>query len=113
MAKRAKKAQSYYREFASDLSHIIQDYRDNRNSLFATSSYEVFNTLDKGITRHPLRYYQKEALYILDYLDNESICEIARLEKAIRTKFTPMIERLLDTIDEDSSAKAPFIGYEM
>ena len=113
MAKKKKQVQSYYKENASQLAHIIQDYRDNRNSLFATSNYAVFNTLDKDITKHPLRYYQKEALYILDYLYNESICEIARVDKAIKTKYSQLVERLVDTIDEDEAVKAPFIGYEM
>jgi superfamily II DNA or RNA helicase len=113
MAKTKKTVQSYYREHAKQLASIIHDYRDNRNSLFATSNYAVFNSLEKGITKFPLRYYQLEALYVLDYLYNESICEIARLEKAVKPKYNKLIAGLLDTVDEGTSALAPFIGYEM
>ena len=113
MAKTKKTVQSYYREHAKQLASIIQDYRENKNSLFATSNYAVFNSLEKGITKFPLRYYQLEALYVLDYLYNESICEIARLEKAVKPKYNKLIAGLLDTVDEETSALAPFIGYEM
>lgn len=113
MAKTSKIVQSYYKEHSKQLAKIIQEYRDNRNSLFATSNYSVFNSLEKGITKFPLRYYQQEALYVLDYLYNESICEIARNSKSVKPKFNKLIEGLLDMVDEETSGLAPFLGYEM
>lgn len=113
MAKTTKIFQSYYKEHTKQLAKIIQEYRDNRNGLFATSNYAVFNRLDKGITKFPLRYYQLEALYVLDYLYNESICEIARNSKSVKPKYNKLIEGLLETVDEETAALAPFLGYEM
>lgn len=106
-------AHSYYMEHAKQLVSIIHDYLSNRSSLFATSNYAVFNSLEKGITKFPLRYYQMEALYLLDYLYNESICEISRLEKAVKPKYNKLIKGLLDDVGEEKKAQAPFLGYEM
>lgn len=113
MAKITKAVQSYYKEHSKQLAKVIKDYRDNRSGLFVTSQYSVFNSLEKGITKFPLRYYQQEALYVLDYLYNESICEIARNSKSVKPKFSKLIDGLLETVDEDAGALAPFLGYEM
>lgn len=98
---KAKSSQSYYIEYKRQLKRIINDYSLNINSdnLFKSSTYSTFTNLSSGITRHPLRYYQLEALYILDAL--------------INTPNDKDIKRaLLENVGAQSH-KAPFFGFEM
>jgi len=101
MAK-AKQQQSYFQEHSKLLQRVIEDYKANSATinLFATNDYAVFNTIESGITKHSLRKYQMEALYILDYLLR---CNDNKAEK----------KHLLEEIDKDTKAKAPFLSYEM
>jgi len=101
MAK-AKQPTSYFQEHNKLLQRVIDDYRANSAtiSLFATNDYAIFNNIETGITKHPLRRYQMEALYILDYLLR---CNDGKAEK----------KHLLEEIDKDTKAKAPFLSYEM
>lgn len=101
MAK-AKQQQSYFQEHSKLLQRVIEDYRANSATinLFATNDYAIFNTIESGITKHSLRKYQMEALYILDYLLR---CNDNKAEK----------KHLLEEIDKDTKAKAPFLSYEM
>lgn len=93
---------SYFQEHRKLLTKVIQDYLANSSSinLFATNDYAIFKTIESGITRHPLRKYQMEALYILDYLLR---CNDTRPEK----------KHLLEEIDKNLKVKAPFLSYEM
>ena len=89
-------------EYNKLLQRVIDDYCDSCSALnlFSTSDYAVFNNIETGITMHPLRKYQVEALYILDYLLR---CSDKRPEK----------RHLLEELDKDSKTKAPFLSYEM
>jgi superfamily II DNA or RNA helicase len=101
MAK-SKQQQSYFQEHSKRLQQIIEDYKANSGAinLFATNDYAIFNTIESGVTKHPLRKYQMEALYILDFL--------------LRCNDTlPLKKHLLEEIDKDTKAKAPFLSYEM
>lgn len=98
-----KKAPSTYFEKHSKLLHdVIAEYRGAiaQSNLFSTSDYATFNTVQSGITQHPLRYYQMDALFLLDYLLK---CPDTKPEK----------KDLLDNIDGEGKAKAPFLSYEM
>lgn len=101
MAK-VKQPTSYFQEHSKLLQRVIDDYRANSATinLFATNDYAIFNNIETGITKHPLRKYQMEALYILDYLLR---CNDGKAEK----------KHLLEEIDKDTKAKAPFLSYEM
>jgi len=101
MAK-AKQPTSYFQEHSKLLQRVIDDYRANSATinLFATNDCAIFNIIETGITKHPLRKYQMEALYILDYLLR---CNDGNAEK----------KHLLEEIDKDTKAKAPFLSYEM
>jgi len=101
MAK-SKQRQSYFQKHSKLLEGVIESYRTNSTAinLFATNDYAIFNTIENGVTKHPLRKYQMEALYILDYLLR---CNDNRQEK----------KHLLEEIDKNTVAKAPFLSYEM
>lgn len=101
MAK-SKQQQSYFQEHGKRLQQVIEDYRANSAAinLFATNDYAIFNAIESGVTKHQLRKYQMEALYILDYLLR---CNDNRPEK----------KHLLEEVDKDTKAKAPFLSYEM
>lgn len=98
---KVKKSLSYYLQFKRQLKSIIRQYSLNVNSdnLFTSSTFSTFTNLSSGITKHPLRYYQLEALYILDALINTpDDREIKR----------PLLEHV-----GPHSPKAPFFGFEM
>lgn len=101
MAK-SKQQSSYFQEHSKLLQRVIEDYQTNSSTinLFATNDYAIFNTIKSGVTKYPLRQYQMEALYILDYLLR---CNDNRPEK----------KHLLEEIDKDTKDKAPFLSYEM
>ena len=92
MAK-AKQPTSYFQEHSKLLQRVIDDYRANSATinLFATNDYAIFNNIETGITKYPLRKYQMEALYILDYLLR---CNDGKAEK----------KHLLEEIDKDTTS---------
>lgn len=106
MAKRVKKvskSQPYYLRHKSDLKQIISDYRSAKSlpNLFSSSDFSVFNLIEaNGITKHPPRDYQMEALYLLDYLHSLSIT-------------SPIKHDLLELVDEEKKKRAPFLSFEM
>jgi len=102
MAKTTRRPISYFQEHSKLLQRVIDDYRANSATinLFATNDYAIFNSIETGITKHPLRKYQMEALYILDYLLR---CNDHKNEK----------RHLLEEVDKETQKKAPFLGYEM
>jgi superfamily II DNA or RNA helicase len=105
MAKAQKnQSQTYFSKHEVLLKSVIAKYSTERiiqsSNLFATSDYAIFNTIENGVTQHPLRYYQLEALYLLDYLLK---CADTRPEK----------KDLLEEIDKQQKTKAPFLSYEM
>src|SRR5690606_36976348 len=99
MAKKKENA-SYYQRYKKELKQIVNDYEFNRNALFSTSDFSVFNTVEDGITKHPLRYYQLEALYMLDYLYSNALAQI-ELSKKTNKRIEPLISDLLDKINKD------------
>jgi superfamily II DNA or RNA helicase len=105
MAKSAKQASdTYFKKHQKLLNDVITRYNTERvvqsSNLFATSDYAIFNNIENGVTKHPLRYYQMESLYLLDYLLK---CPDTKQEK----------KELLEEIDKESKVKVPFLSYEM
>jgi type III restriction enzyme len=93
---------TYMDKHGRTLTKVINDYTANQSTynLFATNDYAIFSTIRSGITKHSLRSYQMEALYVMDYLLKLSD---GRDEK----------KALLETVDVATHLKAPFLGYEM
>lgn len=104
MAKVTTKPTTYFEKHQKLLKDVVTKYSTERivqaSNLFATSDYAIFNNIENGITKHPLRYYQMEALYVLDFLLK---CPDNRQEK----------KELLEEIDREKGIKAPFLSYEM
>ena len=101
MAKEAiKKSTKYFEKHKKLLNEVVSRYNTERvlqsNNLFATSDYAIFNNIENGVTKHPLRYYQMEALYLLDYLLK---CSDHKQEK----------KDLLEEVDKINKIKSPFL----
>lgn len=110
MAKKKTSSTTYYQKHYEGLEKIISRYKDSKNLLFASSEFSIFNTLQEGITKYPLRSYQMDALYLLDDLFSTAQAEI-ELNKKTGKRISPYIKELLDNIA--NKEKAPYIGYEM
>jgi len=65
-----KNPTTYFEKYSKLLNNVVKSYRECASSynLFSTSDYAIFNSIEKGITKFQLRYYQMDALYMLDYL---------------------------------------------
>lgn len=105
MAKATKKTNAtYFEKHQKLLNEVVSRYNTERvvqsSNLFATSDYAIFNNIENGVTKHPLRYYQMESLYLLDYLLK---CPDSKQEK----------KDLLEEVDKENKIKAPFLSYEM
>lgn len=106
MAKKTKKnnkSAPYYLRYEQELKQIINDYRQSKQSphLFASSDFAVFNTIEaNGITNHPPREYQMEALYLMDYIHALSASSSIKQD-------------LLEKVDEETNKHAPFLSFEM
>src|SRR5215212_2701232 len=98
-----EKGATYYQRFGEQLRRQIQDYKARRAAaadLFSGQETSIFDLVESGVTKHNLRYYQTEALYVLDYL-------LAVAPNKIEKK------TLIEVIDEDKEIRAPFLGFEM
>ena len=101
MAKK-KTSNTYFEKHSKLLNNVVKTYRESAASynLFATSDFAIFNSIENGITKHPLRYYQMDALFMLDYL-----------LKSNNNK--PEKKELMEIVDEETGKEAPFLSYEM
>jgi len=103
MAKAKKSASSpYYQRYQEELAEIIKDYQKSRTApeLFAAQRYAALNTVEQGITRHRLREYQMEALFLMDHMLGVAPSK-------------DIIQDLLETVDDKNEVKAPFMSFEM
>ncbi|MHB0888055.1 DEAD/DEAH box helicase family protein [Acidithiobacillus sp.] len=71
-----------------------------------------FNEVREGVTQHPLRDYQLDALYTLHHIYEFAEGAI-HAPKTLNLKQYEHVRELLDEVDDDSGRKAPFIGFEM
>ncbi|MFC1556973.1 DEAD/DEAH box helicase family protein [candidate division KSB1 bacterium] len=109
------KNQPYYFEHKRQINKIIRDYQNSytQKDLFSESSdISIFNALESGITKHKLRYYQLEALFVLDGIYSLSQAEKYQAKRPGYTK-NKMVTDLLEVIDKESNFSAPFLGFEM
>jgi hypothetical protein len=102
-AKTQDKNATYYQRFGDVLKSQIREYNIRRAQaadLFSGQETSLFDLVESGVTQHRLRYYQTEALYVLDYL--LSIPPNKQEKKS-----------LIEKIDEEQKVTAPFLGFEM
>lgn len=104
---------SYLDKYSRLINDIINEYWkfiDSEN-MFSTNEFAIFNTIKNGITQHPLRYYQEEALFVLDYIYSHSQSELRLKQSLPAHRIKDFVKDLLDKTEDDRLA--PFIGYEM
>src|SRR5690242_8831143 len=106
-AKRRSKPQdknaTYYERFGDQLRKQIREYNARRaasGDLFSGHETSLFDLVETGVTKHSLRYYQTEALYVLDYLLGVPPNKVEK-------------KALIEVIDEEARITAPFLGFEM
>jgi|GEM_PF-3877183 len=112
MAKKSKQIKPYYIEHRRAIDRIIKDYDNSyrQQDLFSESAeMAIFNALETGITRHKLRYYQLEAMFVLDSIYAQSQTEKIQAKQPGYRK-NPMVTDLFETIDKEAKFQAPFIG---
>lgn len=101
--KAASGSKSYYERFGSRFREYIESVNERRSGpgdLFWDQQFALFELAESGITKHRLRYYQTEALYVLDHL----------LELP---PDRPERKLLTEVIDKEENVHAPFLGFEM
>jgi superfamily II DNA or RNA helicase len=97
-----KSVESYHQRYREVLHSQIQKYKlaCSEISLFNAGDFSIFNSVRAGITSYPLREYQMEALYVLDYLLKCSPKE-------------PHKKHLLEEVDDVAKTLSPFLSFEM
>ena len=119
-----KLVQPYYQEHRKILHKKLEEIRqtiepENSGQLFQNITPEAtfLKDLAEGITAFPFRYYQKEAIYTLHsiYKQAVDVCESPESvqKNLLRQKAYDHITPLLDSVDKESTKKAPYIGFEM
>lgn len=113
----------YYQEFRKTLHSKLEDIKGRID----TSTGDIFGNLTpeasflkdlaEGVTKHPFRYYQKEAIYTLHSIYAQAI-DVCRSPEStqkviLRRKEYLHIKPLLEKVDKETGKLAPFIGYEM
>src|SRR3990170_7359618 len=103
MATTMAQQKPYYAGHGRHLRKIIEEYNLKRYgtlNLFSSTALGLFDIIETAVTKKPLRYYQMEALCVLDYL--------------FRTPdYHPVKTPLIEFIDKENDIKAPFISFEM
>ncbi len=96
---------TFYDEHKRALKSKLKKYSDQLNSHDNLYQNSVFTDFDKGVTKHNLRYYQKEALFTLDYL-------FGLLQQTIKNSDEKnLLKNLFEEVADN--VKAPFMGFEM
>ncbi len=119
MAKKQKsEVKPYYLRYKRELKRIVSDYSQSywQPDIFGKSpEIAVFTAIEGGITKHRLRYYQMEALFVLDELYRRGQVEKLRMGRPgyDKRKGDRLILDLVEEIDKEAGYAAPFIGYEM
>lgn len=121
MAKKVEKP--YYQQFQRTLLSKLEDIKSiiepSDTVLFESISPDAsfLKSLESGVTKYPLRYYQKEAIYTLHHIYKQSI-DVCRSPEEVqknllRQKSYEHIKPLLEKVSTSSGRYAPFIGFEM
>ncbi len=124
MARQQHQNKAYYTLYKKLLQKKLDDVisaiePETVGNLFINPSPEatLLKSMHQGVTKHPLRYYQKEALYTLHHIYPKSIdvCRNSTDAQSIllKTMEYKHIKPLLEKVDSETERKAPFLGFEM
>ena len=112
----------YFQEYKRVLASKLEDVKKliNPDTLQFTAldpEPSFLKSMDEGVTKYPLRYYQQEAIYTLHaiYRQALNICKTPdEIQKnLLNQKEYKHIKPLVNKVDDDTGRKAPFIGFEM
>lgn len=117
MTNRKKAAEPYYQQHQNTLAkHLKNLKQQNAQRGIALgggdSQLAFFNAVQEGVTRHPMRDYQLDALYTLHHIYEYAEGAI-HAPKSYQPPQFAHVRELLEEVDEDTGRKAPFIGFEM
>ena len=94
---------TYYETHKKQLTKVIRGVREKYEEVQTPSLFQVdialFDQIESAVCKHRLRYYQMEALYVLDYLLGLADSNNAK-------------KNLMDSASKGSK-KIPFMGFEM
>jgi len=94
---------TYYETHKKQLIKVIKGVREKHEEIQAPSLFQqdvaLFDQIESSVCNHRLRYYQMEALYVLDYLLGLADSNTAK-------------KGLMESASKGSK-KIPFMGFEM
>lgn len=107
----------YYQKHQKTLGKYLDDLKHRVAQLGmelvgGDTRLAFFNEVREGVTQHPLRDYQLDALYTLHHI-YEFADGAIHSPKTLNLKQYDHVRELLEEVDEESGRKAPFIGFEM
>lgn len=117
MASRKKAAEPYYQQHQKTLAKHLKSLKlqvSQRGMALGGCDPRLafFNEVQEGITRHPMRDYQLDALYTLHHIYEYAEGAI-HAPKSYQPPQFAHVRELLEEVNEDTGRKAPFIGFEM
>lgn len=104
--KHQKTLAKYLKEIKAQVSHLGLELAGGDARL------AFFNDVREGVTQHPLRDYQLDALYTLHHIYEFAEGAI-HAPKSYQPPQFAHVRELLEEVDEGEGRKAPFIGFEM
>lgn len=105
------KNKPYYQKFRKEIKNIVESYRRTYNERdLSNGNISLFHFLESGITKHQLRYYQMDALFILDSFYRMYLSEKIKFNTPGYRK-PDILKELIVNLEDGHSA--PFFGFEM
>lgn len=102
---------SYYKTHEKTINKVLQDYKtkfDEDKLVYNGTEAGLFHKIRSNVFKYVLRYYQMEALYMLDYL----LQRFPTLEKQPK-EIKNLLEELMEKHGKENPKKIPFLGFEM
>ncbi|MHB8316413.1 MAG: DEAD/DEAH box helicase family protein, partial [Acidithiobacillus ferrivorans] len=112
-----KVALPYYEQHQKTLAKHLKDLKLQVSQLGMAFGggdpcMTFFNEVREGVTRHPMRDYQLDALYTLHHIYEYAEGAI-HAPKSYQPPQFAHVRDLLEEVDGETGRKAPFIGFEM
>jgi type III restriction enzyme len=116
MAVHKKSSEPYYQQHQKTLAKHLKDLKVEISqlgiALGGDQRLAFFNEVREGVTRHPMRDYQLDALYTLHHIYEYAEGAI-HAPKSYQPPQFAHVRELLEEVDAETHSKAPFIGFEM